>query len=105
MKSSRLSTQAPTFSTSQSEFYRLMEEVTLELAGSDALCLPLISTGSTDSKFLRRAGIAAYGIGHMAAGYDPELKATMHGRNERIDIASLHLKTDFLKRVAVNYLR
>lgn len=97
--------RAPTFSSSQKPFYKLMEEVTLEVAGSNSLCLPIISAGSTDSKFIRGTGIPAYGIGHMAEGFDPQARTTVHGRNERIDIASLHLKTAFLKELARRYLR
>lgn len=93
----------PTFSTSDSAFFRLMEAVTVELAG-DVVCLPHISTGSTDSKYLRGAGIPAYGIGHMARGFDPAARTTVHGRNERIDVASLHLKTRFLYEIARRYL-
>lgn len=93
----------PTFSSSDSPFYRLMEEVTVELAG-DVICLPLISTGSTDSKFLRGAGIPSYGIGHMARGFDSAARTTIHGRNERTDVASLHLKTRFLYELARRYL-
>lgn len=94
----------PTFSTSGSEFYRLMESVTRELAGDDVVCLPHISTGSTDSKYLRGSGTPAYGIGHMARGFDPAARTTIHGRNERIDIASLQLKTKFMVELAKRYL-
>lgn len=94
----------PTFSTSQSDFYQLMASVTRELAGKDALCLPHISTGSTDSKYLRGMGVPSYGIGHMALGYDPQAFLTIHGRNERTDVASLQLKTDFLTQLARKYL-
>jgi len=95
---------APTFSTSQSEYYRLLESLTLKLAGREAVCLPYISTGSTDSKYLRGAGIPAYGIGHMAAGFDQAVRTTLHGRNERTDVASLQLKTQFLFELARRYL-
>ncbi len=96
--------RAPTFSSSKEPFYKLMEDVTLELAGKNALCLPIISAGSTDSKFIRTAGIPAYGIGHMAEGFDLKARTTVHGRNERTDTASLHLKTAFLKELACRYL-
>ncbi len=96
--------QAPTFSNSEEPFYKLMEEITLELAGNDAVCLPVISAGSTDSKFLRAAGIPSYGIGHMAKGFDQQARTTVHGKNERIDVASLHLKTAFLRELARRYL-
>jgi acetylornithine deacetylase/succinyl-diaminopimelate desuccinylase-like protein len=96
--------RTPTFSSSGESFYRLLEETTLKLAGDNAICLPVISAGSTDSKYLRGAGIAAYGIGHMDKDFDQEARVTIHGRNERTDVASLRLKTDFLKELARLYL-
>ena len=96
--------RAPTFTSSEEPYYRLMEEITLEMAGSSSLCLPSISAGSTDSKYLRSAGIPAYGIGHMDKNFDGEARTTVHGRNERIDVASLHFKTAFLKELARRYL-
>lgn len=96
--------QPPTFSSSDSPYYRLIEKTTLDLAGPDALCLPAISAGSTDSKYLRGAGITAYGVGHMARGFDGEARTAVHGRDERIDVASLHFKTAFLKELARRYL-
>jgi acetylornithine deacetylase/succinyl-diaminopimelate desuccinylase-like protein len=96
--------QPPTFSDSGESFFKLMEEITLQLVGGDAVCLPVISTGGTDSKFFRGAGIPAYGIGHMARDFDQQTRTTIHGRNERIDIASLYLKTAFLKELARRYL-
>ena len=68
------------------------------------ICLPYISPGATDSRYLRLAGIPSYGIGHMASGYDQSVKETVHGRNERIDIPSLNLRTDFLIALAREYL-
>ncbi len=94
----------PTFSSSEEEYYRLMEDVTLELASPGTLCLPSISAGSTDSKYLRSAGIPAYGIGHMDKNYDRGASTTVHGRNERTDVTSLRLKTAFLKELARRYL-
>lgn len=95
---------APTFSPAQSEYYRLLEETTKEAAGREIICLPHISPGATDSRFLRRAGIPSYGIGHMAPDYDPSIRATIHGRNERIDVPSLYFRANFFKRVARKYL-
>lgn len=95
----------PTFSTSDSESYRLIETTTAETAGREVICLPQISSGSTDSKFLRRLGVPAYGIGPMAEGYDPAIRTTVHGLNERIDLASLHLQGRFFYRLARNYLQ
>lgn len=94
----------PTFSTADSPYYRLLEAISLDLLGDGVHCLPQISTGSTDSKYLRAMGIPAYGIAPMAPGFDPELRQTIHGRNERIDRASLRLKTRFLAELARRYL-
>lgn len=94
----------PTFTSSQLAPYRLVQQLTEELAGPRAVCLPVISTGSTDSKYLRSLGIPACGIGHMDAEYDPAISLTMHGRNERTDVKSLRLKTDFLTELARRYL-
>ncbi|MGB9904178.1 MAG: M20/M25/M40 family metallo-hydrolase, partial [Desulfotomaculales bacterium] len=94
----------PTFSPAGSVYYRLIEETTKEAAGRGAVCLPYISPGATDSRFLREAGIPAYGINHMAEGFDPEIKTTVHGRNERIDVKSLHVKAEFLVALAKKYL-
>ncbi|KUK49786.1 MAG: Peptidase, M20/M25/M40 family [Parcubacteria bacterium 33_209] len=94
----------PTFSTSDTDYYRLIEKATGEVAGSGVICLPYISPGATDSRYLRLAGISAYGIGHMASGYDQSVKETVHGKNERIDIPSLKLRTDFLIALAREYL-
>ena len=95
---------APTFSSAKTDPYRLLVSTTQKLAGEGVPCLPHISTGGTDSRYLREAGIPAYGIGHMAPEADPELGATIHGRNERIDIASLHFRAEFLKALAKGYL-
>ncbi len=94
----------PTFSSSEEPLYKLMEEVTLDLVGSDAICLPSISSGSTDSKYLRGAGIPSYGIGHMDKDFDQSARTTIHGRNERTDVKSVRLKTAFLKELAKRYL-
>lgn len=94
----------PTFSSAQSPYYRLIEGITRKLVGRGVACLPYISSGATDSRFLRGAGIPAYGINHMAKGFDPEIRATVHGKNERIDVASLYVKAEFLVTLAKKYL-
>ena len=95
---------APTFSSTEAAPYRLIVAATQEMTGATVPCLPHISTGATDSRYLREAGIPAYGIGHMAKDADPELGATIHGRNERIDIASLHFRAEFFMSLARKYL-
>lgn len=93
----------PSFSPTDIEYYHLIVETIRELVGP-VPCLPHISPGATDSRFLRAAGIPAYGLSLMAPDYDPRIRACVHGKNERIDIASLRLKTEFFVRLARKYL-
>ncbi len=94
----------PTFSTAASEYYRLVEETTLEVAGEDIIFVPQLSPWATDSRFLREAGIPAYGLGLMDSTADPLGRTTIHGKNEYIDLASLDLRADFLFLLARKYL-
>lgn len=95
---------APTFSSSDSPYYRLLEDVTVQTAGREITCLPYISSGATDSRFLRNARIPSFGMGHMVPGLDRPGRSTVHGKNERIDVPSLHLKAEFLYTLARAYL-
>ena len=40
----------------------------------------------------------------LAKNLDPSMRLSVHGRDERIDIESLRLKSDFLIRLAGKYL-
>jgi len=94
---------APTFSTTDSEYYRLFQDTMKESLG-DIIILPCISTGATDSRFLREIGIPCYGISMMTLYWDDEMRQAVHGKNERLDIDSLKLKSDFLIKLARRYL-
>lgn len=94
----------PTFSPTRNPYYRLIEETVREVTGQGTVCLPYISPGATDSRFLRAAGIPAYGVNIMAEGFDLEIRTTVHGKNERIDVKSLYKKTEFLVALAKKYL-
>lgn len=94
----------PSFSPTNTPYYRLAEQTMNEVLGTD-ICLPCLSSGATDSRFLRRAGMPAYGIAHLlSADYDPALSQAIHGRNERVDIKSLELAARFLLRLGEAYL-
>jgi acetylornithine deacetylase/succinyl-diaminopimelate desuccinylase-like protein len=93
----------PSFSDSESPCYKLIENILKEAMG-DVACLPCISSGATDSRFLRRRGIPSYGLSLMAKDFDPSLTGTMHGKNERIDIESLKVNSKFLIELAKSYL-
>ena len=58
--------------------------------------IPSMSTGATDSRFLRTAGIAAYGTSGMFGDIDD---VRMHGRDERLLVLSLYEGQEYLYRV------
>ncbi|MFH1486740.1 MAG: M20/M25/M40 family metallo-hydrolase [Chloroflexota bacterium] len=95
--------KAPTFSSSDSDSYRLVSDVLGESIGQ-APILPSVSSGATDSRFLREAGIPSYGISVLTQKADPAMRRAVHGKDEKIDIESLRLKSDFLVRLAKRYL-
>ncbi|HUM14275.1 MAG TPA: M20/M25/M40 family metallo-hydrolase [Candidatus Nitrosotalea sp.] len=58
--------------------------------------IPAMGTGATDSRFLRNAGIAAYGVSGLFLGPDD---ARLHGLNERLPVQSLYDAHEFLYRL------
>ena len=93
---------APTFSSTDNEFYRLVLN-TMKKYIDDDIVLPCVSSGGTDSRHLRPIGIPCYGIGMMALNLDDKMRQSIHGKDEKIDIDSLKLKSDFLVRLARRY--
>ncbi len=63
---------------------------------------PRMSTGTTESSLLRRAGIAAYGIDPFAL--TPEDARTAHAPNERIPMTSLQPGADFVHQLLTELL-
>ena len=59
----------PSFSSSDSKYYRLVEETLKEYVG-DAPILQTICTGATDSRYLREMGVPSYGMGVMTLNMD-----------------------------------
>jgi acetylornithine deacetylase/succinyl-diaminopimelate desuccinylase-like protein len=93
----------PSFSIADSKYYHLVEETLKEFVG-DAPVLQTICTGATDSRYLREMGVPSYGVGVLTLNIDPALSDSIHGKNEKVDVASLHVKTDFLMKLAKRYL-
>ncbi len=94
---------APTLSTKNTAFYRMAVNTLKEMLG-DITVLPCLGTGGTDSRHLRPLGIPCYGTGMLTFDLNPELANSVHGRNEKVDIASLKFKSEYLEKLAVKYL-
>lgn len=91
------------FSSSDSEHYRLISDALKEVMG-DVLVLPYFCPAFTDVRYLRGVGIPSYGIGTLARNLDPTMLQSIHNFDERLDIESLRLTSDFLIKLASKYL-
>jgi len=83
-------TAEPSASPYPTPFSALVEEATAAATGkSDLLWLPGITSGFTDSRFVRPLGATIYGFAPQAP--DPELGESrgVHGRDESLPIANL----------------
>lgn len=79
----------------QPEFMRAVEAVTAELWPGVPV-VPVMGTGATDSKYLRAAGIAAYGTSGLFSDVD-DVRA--HGKDERVPVKSLWESQEYLYRL------
>lgn len=77
------------------ELYAAITE-TVRHAIEDAIVVPSVSTGFTDSRVFRRRGIPAYGFMPVLLG--PEDGGRTHGNDERISIENLRLGLQLLFR-------
>ena len=73
-------------SPAETEMFRTIEAVTRETV-PDAIVVPAIATGFTDSRAFRRRGVTAYGF--VPCLLEPAELATMHGNDERIPVEKL----------------
>jgi acetylornithine deacetylase/succinyl-diaminopimelate desuccinylase-like protein len=58
------------------------------------IVIPTMSTGATDSRWLRAAGIPSYGVSGLFLG-----ESRAHGRDERMGVADLYAGRQFLHRL------
>ena len=77
----------------QTELFSILRDVICERI-ENALVLPSISPGFTDSRIFRRRGVVAYGL--IPVLLEPVEAATIHGHNERISVENLRLGTQLL---------
>ncbi|MBC8205337.1 M20/M25/M40 family metallo-hydrolase [bacterium] len=89
--------QMPTSPTT-SDLYLAIRE-TVSRFWPNALCLPSISTGSTDSGKLRKAGIPTYGL--LPFPLSSEDSGRMHGPDERLKIEDYYTGLRFLYQLTI----
>lgn len=70
--------------------------ITQQLFGASTAVIPFMSTGATDGRFLRAAGIPTYGVSGIFS--DPSDNRA-HGRDERLLVKSLYDGQEFLRRL------
>ncbi|MBM3906807.1 MAG: M20/M25/M40 family metallo-hydrolase [Gemmatimonadetes bacterium] len=75
------------------EVMGVVERLTREMFG-DALVVPTMSTGATDSRYFRALGIPAFGVSGLFS--DPTVDARAHGRDERVRIEWYYKAQEFL---------
>lgn len=80
----------------QTELFDIVEGVARETV-EEAVVLPSVSPGFTDSRIFRRRGMVAYGF--IPVLLEPLEAATIHGHNERISIENLRLGTQIVLEV------
>ncbi|MDI6856853.1 MAG: M20/M25/M40 family metallo-hydrolase [Dehalococcoidia bacterium] len=90
-----LESQTP-ISPVDTELFETIREVAKQQA-PEALLLPSIASGFTDSRAYRRRGVVAYGF--IPALLTMSELASAHGHNERISIENLRLGTQILFEV------
>ena len=56
-----------------------------------------MSTGATDSRFVRALGVPAFGVSGLFS--DPTVDARAHGRDERMAVKSFYEGQEFLYRL------
>jgi acetylornithine deacetylase/succinyl-diaminopimelate desuccinylase-like protein len=70
--------------------------ITHDMFGTNVPVIPVMSTGATDGRFLRAAGIPTYGVSGLFG--DPT-DARAHGRDERMLVKSYFDGQEFLHRL------
>jgi acetylornithine deacetylase/succinyl-diaminopimelate desuccinylase-like protein len=70
--------------------------ITHSMFGANVPVIPVMSTGATDGRFLRAAGIPTYGVSGLFG--DPA-DSRAHGRDERILVKSFFDGQEFLQRL------
>ena len=78
------------------ELMRPITDITHAMYGANVAVIPVMSTGATDGRFLRAAGIPTYGVSGIFG--DPN-DVRAHGRDERLLVKSFYDGQEFLYRL------
>jgi acetylornithine deacetylase/succinyl-diaminopimelate desuccinylase-like protein len=94
-------TQPATVNSIENPFWDLIEQIISEMH-EGANLVPMLSAGSTDSKFIRERG--GYALGFCPMRKDPnmslvEMSEMAHGKNERMWIPNLSFAIEFFYRL------
>jgi acetylornithine deacetylase/succinyl-diaminopimelate desuccinylase-like protein len=84
-----------------SEFYQTIERVAMQQFPGAAV-VPYLSTGATDSAYLRLHNVQAYGL--LPFPLTEADLSRMHGDEERIPIASFRTGVDLLYKVVRDFV-
>jgi len=79
------------------EMYRAIERAQA-FVYPEAIILPSMGTGATDSSLVRARGVQAYGVGPPGTDEDAE---GSHGNNERVSVEGLGKHIEFIYRAVV----
>ena len=92
--------EAAPSSSITSDLYNAIKSVAArEFPGAPVL--PYMSTGATDSNFIRMRGVQSYGLLPFPLTDDDDLR--MHADNERIPVDSFRKGVDFLYQIVTNF--
>ena len=89
-------------SSSDTGLYRLLEQVTKEHY-PDVDVLSVVASGFTDSHFFRDLGIVSYGYAPFVI--TPDVMASVHGNNERLDISTFNEGVEMLTEIVNDFTR
>jgi acetylornithine deacetylase/succinyl-diaminopimelate desuccinylase-like protein len=87
---------SPAVSGTDTDLYRAIEAVTREHF-PDAVVLPAVQSGFTDSHFTRDLGIASYGFSPTLNS--PEDKAGVHGNDERVSVENVRRGAQMMREI------
>jgi len=100
VEAERLDYTPPSASPTATRFCETLERV-LKAMAPNAVMVSRLSTGMTDSRFLRALGAEAYGFIPMHPETSlKEIAPGVHGDNEKVNVKSLRFATEFLLRAA-----